>query len=103
MNKWKGEYANEEPEEPKTPPQFSHPFFSIIPNPNSGTFQLETNFSLSEISNLKISNLMGVPVYEAQNLSSNTIQLQNSASGMFFVVIILKDGNMLTQKMMVQW
>jgi len=91
----------EDPEEPKTPPQFSHPFFSIIPNPNSGVFQLETNFSLSEISNLKISNLMGVPVFEAQNLSSNTIQLQSTVSGLHFVIIILKDGTMLTQKMVV--
>ena len=80
----------------------SAPNFIIIPNPNSGTFQLETNFPLSEIGNLKIINSLGISVYETQSLSSNTIQLQNSASGMFFVVIVLKDGNMLTQKMMVQ-
>jgi len=110
---WKS--STEESGEQYTPPQFPSPnpnntppqsatippHFTIIPNPNSGTFQLEINLSLSEISNLKISNLMGVPVYEAQNVTEHTIQLQNSASGMFFVVIILKDGTMLTQKMVV--
>jgi len=76
--------------------------FNIIPNPNPGVFQLETNFPLSDIGNLKITNTMGVTVYETQNVTEHTIQLQNTASGLFFVVIILKDGNVLTQKMMVQ-
>jgi len=106
----------EEPEEPENPPLFSppnpndtplqyataSPNFSIIPNPNSGTFQLETNFPLSEIGNLKVVNLLGVTVLETQNVAEHTIQMQHSASGMFFVVVVLKDGKMLTQKMMVQ-
>jgi hypothetical protein len=77
------------------------PAFSILPNPNPGTFQLETNFPLSDIGNLKIVNLLGIPVFETQTLSSNTIQLQNAATGQYFVVMILKDGSVLTQKMMV--
>jgi len=106
----------EEPEKPETPPQFSPPSpnntplpsatippnFVIIPNPNLGTFQLETNFPLSEIGALKITNPLGITVYKAQNVTEHTIQLQNLASGMFFVVITLKDGNVLTQKMMIQ-
>ena len=106
----------EEPEEPEnldTPQSSSSvslkiqdkniaPSFSILPNPNPGTFQLSTSFPLSAIGNLKITNLMGVTVYETQNVTSPTIQLQNSALGMFFVVIILKDGSQLTQKMMIQ-
>ena len=76
--------------------------FNLYPNPNNGTFQIETNFPLSEISNLKISNLIGTTIYEAQHVTDHTIQLPNSASGMFFVVIILKDGSVLTQKMVVQ-
>jgi hypothetical protein len=75
---------------------------NLYPNPNNGTFQLETNFPLSEISNLKISNLIGTTIYEMQHVTEHTIQLPNSASGMFFVVIILKDGSVLTQKMVVQ-
>jgi hypothetical protein len=74
----------------------------LYPNPNPGIFQLETNFPLSDIANLKIINLLGATIYETQNLSSNTIQLPNFASGLHFVVIILKDGSLLTQKTMVQ-
>ena len=42
-----------------------------------------------------------VPVYETEKLTTNTIQLQNAANGLYFVVVFLKDGTMLTQKMMV--
>ena len=107
---------NEDPEDPEnTTPLLSPnnentvsqnknapPNFSIIPNPNNGTFQIETNFPLSEISNLKISNLIGTTIYETQHVTEQPIQLPNSALGMFFVVIILKDGAVLTQKMVVQ-
>jgi len=78
------------------------PNFVIIPNPNLGTFQIETNFPLTEIVSLKVVNSLGAPVYETQNLASNEIQLLNSGSGLYFVVIILKNGTVLTQKMMVQ-
>ena len=74
----------------------------IYPNPNPGTFQLETNFPLSAIGNLKITNLMGATVYETQNVASNTVQLQNPTAGTFFVIMILKDGAVLTRKMVVQ-
>ncbi|MCL2246270.1 MAG: T9SS type A sorting domain-containing protein [Lentimicrobiaceae bacterium] len=106
----------EAPDAPEAPPQFSPPHpentpdlsattpphFSIIPNPNLGTFQLETNFPLSNIGNLKITNMIGVTVFETQQLSSATLQLPNSPAGHYFVVMILKDGTLLTQKMLVQ-
>jgi hypothetical protein len=82
--------------------QVSQKEFTLSPNPNSGTFQLETNFPLTEITNLKITNLLGIPVYETKTQSSNTIQLQNAAAGLYFVVVMLKDGTLLTQKMMIQ-
>ena len=47
--------------------------FTLHPNPNNGTFQLETNFSLSEIAHLKITNLLGTVMYETQNLTSTGI------------------------------
>ena len=114
--KYLSKSSTEDPEETENPPQFSPlnlsdtpfpsvtapPNFSIIPNPNNGTFQIETNFPLSEISNLKISNLIGTTIYETQHVTEQPIQLPNSALGMFFVVIILKDGAVLTQKMVVQ-
>jgi hypothetical protein len=63
---------------------------------------LETNFPLSDFGNLKITNLLGVVVYETQNVTSNTIQLPAAASGQHFVVLVLKDGTVLSQKMMLQ-
>jgi len=81
--------------------QFSYELY-LHPNPNPGTFQIETNFPLSEISQLKITNTLGLTVYETRNLASNEIQLPNSVSGLYFVVMVLKDGTVLTQKMMVQ-
>ena len=76
--------------------------FYLLPNPNRGTFQVETNFPLSEISHLKITNTLGLTVYETKSIASNEIQLPNSVSGLYFVVMVLKDGTVLTQKMMVQ-
>ena len=84
-----------------SPPKIS-PILVVFPNPNPGTFQIETNFPLSEIAHLKITNLLGIPVYETQNVTSYTIQLPASASGQHFVVMHLKDGTLLTQKVMVQ-
>ena len=80
----------------------SQPQVNLHPNPNSGTFQLETNFSLSDIFTLKVMDMLGVTVYETKNITSNTISLENSAAGFYCVVIILKDGTVLTQKMMIQ-
>jgi hypothetical protein len=45
---------------------------------------------------------LGVTVNESKNPASNTIQLPASASGQHFVVVNLKDGTVLTQKMMIQ-
>ena len=111
-----GKSSNDDPDDPDDPaPSLSPPVhttmlqdentapsFVIIPNPNLGTFQIETNFPLSDIDNLKVVNPSGIPVYETQNLASNEIQLLNAGSGLYFVVIFLKDGTMLTQKMMLQ-
>ena len=74
----------------------------LYPNPNLGTFQIEANFPLSDVVSLKVVNALGAPVYETQNLASNEIQLLNAGSGFYFVVVILKNGTVLTQKMMVQ-
>jgi len=81
--------------------QFSYELY-LHPNPNLGTFQIETNFPLSEISQLKITNTLGLTVYETKSLASSEIQLQNTAPGLYFVVMVLRDGSVLTQKMMVQ-
>ena len=77
-------------------------YCNIYPNPNSGAFQIETNFPLTDIANIKVINPLGATVYETQNLFSNTIQLPAFASGQHFVIVMLKDGTVLTQKMMLQ-
>jgi len=78
------------------------PEFYLFPNPNPGVFQIETNFPLSEVAILKVVNSLGATVYDTQNLTSNTIHLPSSASGQHLVRVILKDGTVLTQKMMIQ-
>ena len=75
---------------------------TLFPNPNSGAFQIETNFPYSAIANLKITNMLGVSVYETQHLVSNEILLQNAGAGLYFVVVLLEDGTVVTQKMVVQ-
>jgi len=95
------EFAFQESKSQSIQHQFSYELY-LHPNPNRGTFQIETNFPLSEISQLKITNTLGLNVFEAQRLISNEIQLPNSVSGLYFVVMVLKDGTVLTQKMMVQ-
>jgi len=111
-----GKSSTDDPDDPENPtPAFSPPAnntthqedntvpnFSVTPNPNAGTFQLETNFPLSDIDHLKITNTVGAVVYESQHLVSNEIQLQNTAPGLYFVVMVLKEGTVLTQKVMVQ-
>ena len=82
-------------------PQPAHEL-NIVPNPNNGSFQMEANFPLSDIAHLKIVNLLGVPVLETQRVVSHTIQLENAVNGPYFVVMILKDGSVITRKMMVQ-
>jgi len=76
--------------------------FFLSPNPNSGAFKIETNFPVTEVAHLKITNTLGVPVYETQTLVSNEIQLPNASAGLYFVVVVLNDGTLLNQKMMIQ-
>ena len=76
--------------------------FKLYPNPNNGTFQIETNFPISEIVKFKVVNLLGVSIYENLNVISNTIQLQTPATGTVFVIMMLKNGTMLREKMVIQ-
>ena len=78
------------------------PEIKLFPNPNSGSFQLETNFSLSNITHFKITNLLGISIFETQHLDSKDIKLQDVSMGFYFIVATLKDGNVLTQKLMIQ-
>ena len=81
---------------------FFKPNFKLSPNPNTGAFKIETNFPVTEVARLKITNTLGVSVYETQTLSSQEIQLPNASAGLYFVVVLLNDGTVLNQKMMIQ-
>jgi len=74
----------------------------LYPNPNNGTFRINANFPLTNIVDFKIINLMGTPIYETSKLVSNTVQIETSTSGHFFVIMVLNDGSVLTQKMVIQ-
>jgi len=58
--------------------------------------------TLTEVEILKVINLLGATIYETQHLFSNAIQLPTYAQGVHFVMLFLKDGAVLTQKMMIQ-
>ena len=99
-----GEYSNDNFGSPNSslPQSQISPKINLSPNPSNGSFNIEANFPLTDIDNFKIVNLLGVPIYETQKVTSNTVQLQNLAKGTYFVVMILKDGAVLTRKMVVQ-
>ena len=60
---------------------------SLSPNPNTGTFTLNTNIDPQEIISIKVLTPLGLLLYEQAGLSNNTIQLPSSAKGLFFVEI----------------
>jgi Zn-dependent metalloprotease len=88
---------------PSINPISTSPFqFTLFPNPNSGSFTIEANFPLTDIAHFKITNLLGVSMYDTKTLFTNYIQLPACPAGIYFVVMILKDGTALRQKMMIE-
>jgi len=75
--------------------------FTLSPNPNSGTFKINTNFPLTEVAHLKNTNALGVSVFETNNLISNEIQMHTSAKGVHLVLLALIDKTVLTQKIII--
>jgi hypothetical protein len=47
-------------------------------------------------------DVIGATIYEVKNLFSNTIQLPFPANGLYFVVVGLKDGLLLREKVVIQ-
>jgi len=81
--------------------EFHNHSFTLYPNPNNGKFQIDANFPLTDIANFKVVSLLGVTIYETQNLTSSSIQLSSHVSGTVFVITILKNGTLLTHKMFI--
>ena len=60
----------------------------IHPNPNTGTFTIETDLDPQEIIRIQVLNMLGQSIYQQVGLPSNTIQLPSSEKGLFYVEII---------------
>ena len=60
---------------------------TLHPNPNNGTFTLNTTLPPQEIRTIRVLTPLGLLVYEQAGLSSHTIQLPTTAKGLFFVEI----------------
>ncbi|MDR1545065.1 MAG: C10 family peptidase [Prevotellaceae bacterium] len=78
----------------------SEPQIRIFPNPNKGTFSLQTNFSLQEILKVKVVSLLGQTVFEAASLQSERINIP-SESGVYIVSVYTKD-KVFTEKIIVE-
>jgi hypothetical protein len=66
----------------------SKKYIYLFPNPNNGTFTIKTNFDEEEILSIQIYNILGQLIYKQTGLSGNTIQLPQSAKGIFWVEIM---------------
>ncbi|GHT16150.1 hypothetical protein AGMMS4956_17820 [Bacteroidia bacterium] len=73
--------------------------FSIVPNPNKGTFAL--HFSQAEQGEMRLYNLMGTLLYSQPILSHQTITLPLLPKGIYVVNLLI--NNKLSAQKMVIW
>ena len=73
---------------------------SLYPNPNNGSFTIQTN-SLESIEKLEVVTMLGQVVYSVQHPSENTITLPTGIKGAFFVRITTQKES-VTQKIIVE-
>jgi len=60
---------------------------TIQPNPNNGTFTINTNFDPQEIISVQVFSIVGQSIYKQEGLLNYTIQLPIMSNGMFFIEI----------------
>jgi len=63
---------------------------TIHPNPNTGTFTINTNIDPQEIISVQVFSMIGQSIYKQSGLPNSTIQMPSSTSGMFYVEILTK-------------
>ncbi|MDB4533541.1 T9SS type A sorting domain-containing protein [Vicingaceae bacterium] len=75
--------------------------FKISPNPNNGE---NIVVSGKEINTIKIFNLQGQLVKEVETKKKveTTINLENQPKGIYFVKALFKNGNVVTEKLVIQ-
>ena len=74
---------------------------NLHPNPNNGTFTINTNIAPQEIISIRVFNPVGLSVYQQAGLPNNTIQLPSVAKGMYWVEVITQTQRFI-RKMVVQ-
>jgi hypothetical protein len=77
------------------------PTVALSPNPNNGTFTIETNFDPREITTVQIYNSLGQLAYSQAGLPQAVITVPGMSKGLF-VIKITTATNQFIQKMVVQ-
>lgn len=80
---------------------FSKNLCSIYPNPNNGNFFIELSNPNTEIVRIQIKNCMGKTVFERNGGGEKEISLNAASSGLYFVILTLKN-QIITQKIIVK-
>ncbi len=73
----------------------SNKFIDLFPNPNNGTFTIKTNLDEEEILSIQVYNILGQRIYKQTGISDNTIQLPQSAKGIFWVEIMTQSQSFI--------
>jgi hypothetical protein len=74
--------------------------YIIHPNPNTGSFTIQTN-NFDNIKQIQVINPLGQIIYSIENPTDNTITLPNGAKGTYFVRIITETES-ITKKILVE-
>ncbi|GAB4021097.1 hypothetical protein GCM10028773_28580 [Spirosoma koreense] len=69
----------------------------LYPNPVSTTLEIR-----GEVQQVRIYSVLGACVYDSDSLASNTIDVQQLATGLYVVHITQKDGSVSSHKVLVQ-
>jgi hypothetical protein len=77
----------------------------VSPNPNNGNFTLDLSSVKSQVSNVKVMNMVGGVVYQqkvAQNTTFNqNINLSNLSNGVYTILIQTNNGD-IVKKMVIK-
>ena len=74
---------------------------TISPNPNNGTFTINTSIDPQEVISVQVFSMLGQSIYKQEGLPNKIIQLPPSTSGVFYVEIITTTQKFI-RKMVVQ-
>ena len=80
---------------------------NVYPNPNTGVFNIELNSTISENISIKIINILGVTVYEQDNISivgnfTKVMELSKFDKGIYFLNVEGKSGQLIRKKIVVE-